>query len=335
MGAANLGSGRERMFIRWTMFIAIGLLLLVGAPTRSLAVAISTYCVFDDLVTPGAVESTLPKSMTVPRASSVGIVCPFGRRAISSGRQQLGNPTLLYHLLATAIFFIAAYFLGRGVRSRGWNANETRKALGAIMLASPWLLGFGRPPGVNETWVVLGYLVMLMSLLLFWAPVRRRSQLLQTAFAAIDRPEDRPHTLTWLATSFFASAVATLLMAWWVLGQHRALAFTVMFSVIIGDLLAGAVGYRFGKHRFATTALFTNKRYTRSLEGSACVVLTTLIILASVSSMLPWSQFVAAAFLLPLALTLAEAKSPHTWDEPIMTVVGTVVCLAIVTLLPA
>ncbi len=105
----------------------------------------------------------------------------------------------------------------------------------------------------------------------------------------------------------------------------------VIFGVLIGDLAAGAIGYRYGAHRYETSALFTTKTYTRSLEGSACIFLTTLIVLLLVADQVPATQLVAALILLPLALTVAEARSPHTWDEPVMTLVGTMVCLGIVT----
>lgn len=238
------------------------------------------------------------------------------------------------HQILLSVFFTAAYFLGKCVLKHTWNANNTRKTLGAVMLVAPWFVGYGAPYAANRVEVVGTYFLFLAALLVFWEPLRKRSRFLQTAFAAIDRPEDRPNTLMWMATSYVVTAAATLLMAWWLLADHRALAITVLFSIIIGDLLAGVVGYNFGTRRYQTAGLFTSQQYTRSIEGSACVLLTTLAILFAVRTSMPPSHFMAAVLLLPITLTLAEAKSPHTWDEPIMTVAGTVICLAIVIALP-
>jgi phytol kinase len=202
--------------------------------------------------------------------------------------------------------------------------------LGAVMLVSPWLIGFGLPQATNYLQVFTAYFIFLLAILVFWEPIRARSNFLITAFAAIDRPEDRPHTLTWLTTSYVAGTIVTLAMAWWLLAAHPSLAFAVMCSVVVGDLLAGAVGYRFGRTRFSTKGLFTSKRYTRSLQGSACIVLVTGLIVFFTCASLPLNQFLAALICLPIGLALAEAKSPHTWDEPIMTVAGLLISLGIV-----
>jgi len=90
----------------------------------------------------------------------------------------------------------------------------------------------------------------------------------------------------------------------------------------IGDGLAEPVGVRFGRHPYQTKALFTRKKYVRTLEGSACVFLASIAILIYFHALFTPGQLVAALIILPLVMTLAEAFSPHTWDTPFLFLVG-------------
>jgi dolichol kinase len=238
---------------------------------------------------------------------------------------------LVWEALYVISFFAVSFCLGRLVQRRRWNANYTRKLLGLAMLATPFAIGFGQNYGANRLSVTASFIFFGMSLLLFIKPMRSRSAFLTTAFAAIDRPEDRPHTLTWFATSYVVSSIILLATTWGVVSPspYPAYAAITFYTVAIGDLLAGSVGYHFGKHRYQTTALFTSKTYTRSLEGSACVFLVTLLGVLAIGQMLPYAQFIAALIVMPIMLTLAEAKSPHTWDEPAMFLAGMMSALAI------
>jgi dolichol kinase len=121
---------------------------------------------------------------------------------------------------------------------------------------------------------------------------------------------------------------------WWAVPGQPAFVLIAIASVSLGDLLAGAVGHRFGRHRYATTAMFTDKTYTRSWEGSACVFATTLIAVVLVRSGLTPNQFFTTLLVVPVVLTLAEAKSPHTWDEPIMFFAAMISAMAIVAISP-
>lgn len=214
-----------------------------------------------------------------------------GTRGVDAGVVNAGY--WINSAVALFLFFATAYWLGRRVLMDDWNPNLTRKVLGAVMLIAPFLIAFGVPYTANHIQVVGGYLLFLGALLLFCRPLRSRSKIVETAFAAIDRPEDRPYTLVWLVSSYAATAILTLAMAWWLLADHRALAFVVIVSVVLGDLLAGAIGYRYGAHSYETTALFTSRTYTRSLEGSACVFLTTAVLVLLFLNQLPFAHFIA------------------------------------------
>ena len=94
-----------------------------------------------------------------------------------------------------------------------------------------------------------------------------------------------------------------------------------IFASGIADALAENVWKKWGRHTYVTYSIIKKRSYTRSLEGSAMVFLTTLltgiIVLAIHSFSVPYF-FWKAILLLPITLTIAEAKSPHTWDNPIM-----------------
>ncbi|MBC8174032.1 MAG: hypothetical protein H8E82_00030, partial [Candidatus Marinimicrobia bacterium] len=90
----------------------------------------------------------------------------------------------------------------------------------------------------------------------------------------------------------------------------------------IGDGLAEPIGIRFGKHKYQTFALFTKRKYVRTLEGSACVFITSLIVIILFGSSLSTIQFIVALIAFPIVMTLAEAKAPHSWDNPFLFSIG-------------
>lgn len=90
----------------------------------------------------------------------------------------------------------------------------------------------------------------------------------------------------------------------------------------IGDGLAEPVGVRFGKRKYNFKALFTDRKYTRSIEGSLCVFVSGFLAVVLLSEHLTQLQFMLALVLIPIAMTLAEAFSPHTWDGPFLYLTG-------------
>jgi dolichol kinase len=238
---------------------------------------------------------------------------------------------LKFELTIVLAFLVSAILLGRSVQKYNWNANYTRKLLGAVLLLTPLTLV---TPVYSPQLAISGYCLFLICLLLLAKPVRDRVPFLATAFAAIDRPEDRPYTLTWFITAYIASAIIVLLMVFGIFPTQPAFVAIAVATVAIGDLLAGAIGYRFGKHRYKTRALFTSKTYTRSWEGSACVFLTAVVAVLVFSGGMPMGQFVATLVAMPVILTLVEAWSPHTWDEPVMFLAALGIAWSIVHVVP-
>ena len=99
-----------------------------------------------------------------------------------------------------------------------------------------------------------------------------------------------------------------------------------------GDGLAEPIGIRFGRHKYRTKDLFGNRVYTRSYEGSAMVFLTTIAVLSASFHLFSLSALLWLFAILPLLMTVTEAHSPHTWDNPFLYLIGGIVIYLFVLL---
>jgi dolichol kinase len=229
----------------------------------------------------------------------------------------------LNEMIRTAVMFVIAYLLGLWVLRAGIRVNYTRKIQHFALFFFPMALAAWIPFTPNVFTFFATSLVFLASLALYVEPIRSRSNIVATAFASFDRPEDRPYTLLWLSTQTLASyVVLTLMLAWLARYEKTGLIYIAVLVAGIGDGLAEPVGVRFGRHTYRTRALFTDRRYTRSLEGSACVLASGFLAVFLLHGQLDAAQFVLALAIIPIAMTLAEAWSPHTWDGPLLYLVG-------------
>ena len=289
---------------------------------------------------PGTMAQAAPAWAIYPRDPwSCGRECCGSNCPIREGDLPPGYYTLdvfpldtpLFHTFAgfagTAfLFLLLAFVLGWHVRERGWRVGYTRKTLALALYAYPVVLAatlVNVSPMEPATGMTLTTATFLATLLLLSAPMRRRSAFLATAFAAIDRPEDRPFTLFWLSTSVVAGWA--VLWTWYVFAEgmgvasdHLPYIAAAIFIAGVGDALAEPIGLRFGRHRYAVRGLCTDRVYTRSWEGSACVFLCGVA--AAVVFVAPrgWPEFALAVTLLPVIATIAEARAPHTWDQPLI-----------------
>ena len=241
----------------------------------------------------------------------------------------------LSELLRSAALFGVAWLLGLWVLRDGIRVNYTRKILHFILFFVPPALLPLLPFDGSLLTVTLSSLVFLASIVIMSDPFRSRIPFLRTVFAAFDRPEDRPNTLKWLSTQILASyAVLIPVLAWLdAYGRVQLILITILVAGL-GDGLAEPVGVRFGRHTYETRALFTDQRYTRSLEGSACVLLSGVLAVLVFSSQLGGAEFWLALALIPIAMTLAEAWSPHTWDGPFLYLVGGASTVLVLELAP-
>ena len=251
---------------------------------------------------------------------------------------------LIAQLIKTAIIFIVWYLSGLLVLKKNVKVNYTRKINHFTLLIIPYLMDMilkrteDADTGSNsEGDIILSAIGLLLGLsyfLLFLKPIRDRSKIIHTAFLSIDRPEDRPNTLLWISTQSIANYFVAIPFTSYLISINKMeLVFIIMIINGVGDGLAEPVGIRFGKHKYKTYALFSKKKYERSVEGSACVFITSLITIIVFGPLFSPIQFIVALIAIPILMTLAEAFSPHSWDNPFLALVGEILLFLILSFL--
>lgn len=231
------------------------------------------------------------------------------------------------------ILIIISYINGLLVRHYGVKVNYTRKinhfSLFFIPMYIETILPYERSLGL----FILGSVFGVFTLIIYIKPLRERLTIIATMFLSFDRPEDRPYTLPWLSTQIIASFLVVIPMI--ILFAQNNIMEILLIPVLIngiGDGLAEPVGIRFGKYKYTTSGLFIRKKYVRTLEGSACVFITSVIVIALYYAHFTQIQFVVALTIIPVIMTIAEAFSPHTWDSPFLYLVGYVSLYAITSI---
>ncbi|MDG5816359.1 hypothetical protein QA601_14785 [Chitinispirillales bacterium ANBcel5] len=228
---------------------------------------------------------------------------------------------------------IIAFVSGKLVQKYNIKVNYTRKINHFAVFFIPILLEdlFVYRSTVATTVVSSGvYALLLLSLS---NPVRSRSKLITTMFTSFDRPEDRPHTLLWLSTQVIAGFAILVPLAYLFMSMNIfELTYIPVLINGIGDGLAEPVGVRFGKREYKVNAIFSTRTYSRTIAGSACVLITAIVVVYFFRDSFTFQQFIAALVLVPVTMTLAESFAPHTWDTPFLFFVGGVVLVAIVTI---
>jgi dolichol kinase len=239
----------------------------------------------------------------------------------------------LNEILQTGTLGGVAYVSGR-LAEAGVKVSYTRKIAFFAIFLTPLLFAQLLPFHKSPLTLAVRLAVGVGMFLILVAPVRRRVPVCATMFRSFDRPEDRPHTLFWLSTQVLGSYAVLTPMSF--LFASRGISELTFVPVLIhglGDGLAEPVGVRWGRHKYAVRALFgRERRFTRSLEGSACVFLAGLLAVLLFDSSFTGPQLLAALLVVPILSTLAEARAPHTWDTPSMFLAGTASLLAITAL---
>ncbi|GAB9476455.1 hypothetical protein Gpo141_00013520 [Globisporangium polare] len=180
------------------------------------------------------------------------------------------------------------------------------------------------PLAWGDFFSMLGFLVLIK-------PIRERSKFFMLQFNSLDRPEDRPHTLTWIIAGNIAPGMLIVLFFKWLFADHGNLTFIIVFITGIGDGLAEPVGIAWGKHKYKTRSCFSKNKYTRSWEGSACVFLSGMIFPAlQYADFGSFTQVLLAMLILPPTMAYAEATAPHTMDTPVL-MIGCGVILYLIT----
>ncbi|MEO6304760.1 MAG: hypothetical protein ABIP51_16485 [Bacteroidia bacterium] len=215
------------------------------------------------------------------------------------------------------LIHVIALLEGLLVTKYNWRVNYTRKINHFFVFFSPYLLKIIFPFHETLQTQIIIAMVGLSTLGIYLKPIRENIKIVGLMFAAFDRPEDRPHTLKWLFTQYLATYLVAVPL--WLLfdriGHTEAIPIIILINAI-GDGLAEPIGITWGKHKYKVKALFTKTTYTRSLEGSACVFIVSVLAIICYNSSFSTPQYIFALISVPTVATLAEAKSPHTWDSP-------------------
>jgi phytol kinase len=210
-----------------------------------------------------------------------------------------------------------AYFSGLLAEKRILKVNYTRKINHFAISFLPELLLILFTVQQSHFKIVISTAITVLYFVLFTKPVRNRYSVFKTMFAAIDRPEDRPHTLRWFMVQYILAILVMIPVYIYFSAIGKiSLVYIALFINNIGDGLAEPVGVKFGRHKYLTTAIFTRKKYIRTLEGSMCVFISAIILLITGYHLFSPMQFTMALLTVPLGSTIAEAKSPHTMDAP-------------------
>lgn len=241
--------------------------------------------------------------------------------------------TLFFANQAVKLFllYLIQYGCGMLVVHKSVKVNYTRKIGHFSLFLIPVFLDRIIVYEQNLGVFLIGFIITLITLLIYIYPVRRQVPFINMMFTGFDRPEDRPMTLLWLSTQIIAGYL--VIIPFIVLYTIHGLMHLIMLPLLIaciGDGLAEPVGVRFGRHKYRVRALFTDKKYYRTLEGSACVFITSLMVIAAYHQAFTPPQLLAAMLVMPIAMTLTEAFSPHTWDSPTLFLVGYLLLFAIV-----
>jgi hypothetical protein len=234
--------------------------------------------------------------------------------------------------------FLALLIFGLAVDTGRINVAYTRKAshiFATFIIPALWTPSLIEGTELYHEWYLSvtwkSFAVFVLPYALMIRPIRSRVRLLYLGHRSFDRPEDRPYTLIWFISQMLAIGLLLVPMSQYFVSKGVwSLYLIAAISNGLGDGLAEPIGKVFGKKKYKVTALFTQREYTRSYAGSACVAFfTTLGILINIP-VLSTGELIALLAILPALLTLIEAKSPHTWDNFFMYIACWVVIYIVV-----
>jgi phytol kinase len=223
----------------------------------------------------------------------------------------------IHQTTLVALLLSIYYGAGKLVSNKGIKVNYTRKINHFAIFFLPMALNLIFEYQKTTSTRIFGLIVGIFTLALFVMPLRKRSKIISTMFLSFDRPEDRPNTLLWLTTQYIAATIVIIPLVIYLnsINQSQLALIPVLINGL-GDGLAEPIGVRFGRTKYQTRALFSDKLYVRSIEGSLCVFVFGILSVIAFKDSFTSAQFVASLVVIPIGTTLAEAYSPHTWDTP-------------------
>lgn len=216
----------------------------------------------------------------------------------------------------------------------GVNIAYTRKVAHFFSFFLPFGLYVMVPFEKTLTTYLLTFCCSFLSFVPLTEPIRTIWFMWPTrmAFASFDRPEDRPYTLFWAITqalAVYAVMICAVVTLTWL--GHPEFAIIPLVITGFGDGLAEVVGRPFGKHKYRTGALCSDTLYTRSVEGSTMLVVTSVVVVTVMYclNLLSVWQYSASMVLYPIPMAITEAVSMHSWDNAMLCLVGSVISVAV------
>nr|VFK46125.1 MAG: phytol kinase [Candidatus Kentron sp. SD]VFK49905.1 MAG: phytol kinase [Candidatus Kentron sp. SD] len=210
------------------------------------------------------------------------------------------NNYILYEITLLAALFITQYCAGLLVLHLGVKVNYTRKIGHFSLFFFPLFLMAVFPYESTFARFLIDSGIAILSLAIYLGPLRERSAIIAIMFTSFDRPEDRPNTLWWFFTQTVAGYMVLIpaVIIFWTNDLAELIWIPLLINGI-GDGLAEPVGVRFGRHKYQTYAFFSKKKYVRTLEGSACVFIASLLVIIGFHSAFTQTQFLIALALIP------------------------------------
>ena len=233
------------------------------------------------------------------------------------------DPEIFRIIIQMAILIIVAYSSGSLVYHKGVKVNYTRKINHFALFFVPMFIDRIIPAEPSIGSIIIGSFLAVGSLVVYIKPIRNKSMIIERMFLSFDRPEDRPNTLLWLSTQITAGYLILIptIIYFFTIGYGDLILIPILVNGI-GDGLAEPVGVRFGRFKYKSYALFSKIKYERTIEGSVCVFITSIIVIIFFHSGFTYSEFIFALIIFPIVMTLAEALAPHTWDTPFLFLFG-------------
>lgn len=210
---------------------------------------------------------------------------------------------------AGAVWAFTCLAFAGGLKRRGVRTGYTRKVFHFLIFTTVAALH-----AWQGTRAVCLFGAMT-SLAVFFAVWRGGGNLLYEAMA---REKDEPHRTHFILVPYFTTLFGGL-VANMLFGPAAIAGYLVAG---LGDAIGEPVGTRFGRHPYRVPSRRAVPA-TRTLEGSAAVFIASFIALLLASTLLgadiagTWPRLLAIAF----ASAVAEAVSPHGWDNATMQLV--------------
>eukprot|EP01062_Namystynia_karyoxenos_P063242 TRINITY_DN56054_c0_g1_i1.p1 TRINITY_DN56054_c0_g1~~TRINITY_DN56054_c0_g1_i1.p1 ORF type:complete len:546 (+),score=130.23 TRINITY_DN56054_c0_g1_i1:94-1638(+) len=238
-----------------------------------------------------------------------------------------------------------------------FKVNYTRKIQHFAAYIIPLFMSNGLTNGATRTpseqmmitawadwFTLLGFLFLIKPVREMRNPIGTFSMI---QFNSLDRPEDRPNTIGWIIWGNILPGLACILAFDWLyqfLGYQKGLTMIFVLVAGVGDGLAEPVGVYLGRHKYKVssigapveevpqedgTVIRMQTKYTRTLEGSACVWWSTLLFVQMYVHCFPtMTPFWIAVAVMPPLMTFGEAYAPHTLDTPVLMGLGGIFLLA-------